>query len=207
IAPGILIGSGSASLLLNIGPHAGFGVTGVACALLMSSADVLQSWLVSRLNRGLLSRNLLISLKPTIYFVGSIFLCCGISSSVGVNTLFRLGIIPEVELAKSWAFWWMGDSIGMLVITSLLAWLLIPRIRNNNTQAQAFLLLCAVVGVVLFSVSALGYIERTNAAPLIRGGDDLRPWYMPSWLQISALALGAMLITLLAAYLRARQKN
>jgi two-component system aerobic respiration control sensor histidine kinase ArcB len=207
IAPGILLGSGSASLLLNIGPHAGFGVTGVACALLMSSADVLQSWLVSRLNRGLLSRNLLISLKPTLYFVGSIFLCCGISSSVGVNTLFRLGIIPEVELAKSWAFWWMGDSIGMLVITSLLSWLLIPRIRNNNTQAQAFLLLCAVVGVVLFSVSALGYIERTNAAPLIRGGDDSRPWYMPSWLQISALALGAMLITLLAAYLRARQKN
>ncbi len=200
IAPGILIGSASASFWLNIGPHAGVELTSAACALLMSSADVLQSGLVARLNQGLFSRNLLINWKPTLYFVGSIFLCCSISSSVGVHTLHWLGIIPAAELVKSWAFWWMGDSIGMLVVTSLLAWLLIPRIRNNNTQAQAFLLLCAGIGIVLFSVSALGYIERANTA-------GMRPWYHPSWLQISALAMGLLLIGLLTAYLRARQKN
>ena len=207
IAPGVFLGSFSASLLLNISPTLGISITNVSCVLLMSSADVLQGWLVSRLNRGLLSRNLLIKLRPALYFIGSIFLCCSISSSVGVNVLHYLGIIPEAELAKSWAFWWMGDSIGMLVVTSLLAWLLIPRIRNNNTHAQAFLLLCAGVGVVLFSVSALGYIERSSAAPLLPGTGELRPWYLPSWLQLSALALGLTLIGLLTAYLHARQKN
>lgn len=207
VAPGIFIGSCSATLWLNLGPTIGIDFTSVACALLMSTADVTQSWLVSRLNRGLLSRNLLISLKRTLYFIGSIFLCCGISSSVGTNVLYQLGIIPDAELAKSWAFWWMGDSIGMLVVTSLLAWLLVPRIRDNNTHAQAFLLLCAGVGVVLFSVSALGYIERANTLPLISNANQLRPWYLPSWLQLSALALGLILIGLLTAYLRARQKN
>lgn len=206
VAPGIWVGSACASLFLNIGPNAGFGVASIICTLLMSSADVLQSWLVSRLNHGLLTRNLLISLKRTLFYIGSIFLCCGISSSVGVNALYHLELIPKAEIAKSWAFWWMGDVTGMLVVTSLMAWLLIPRVRQNNTHAQAFLLLCAVVGVVVFSVSALGYIERTNT-PLIAGSGDLRPWYLPSWLQISALALGITLVTLLTAYLRARQKN
>ena len=79
------------------------------------------------------------------------------------------------------AFWWIGDSIGMLVITSLLAWLLIPRIRHNNTHAQAFLLLCAGVGLVLFLVSAVGFVERSGSYHLLAEANKLRPWYLPSW--------------------------
>lgn len=207
VAPGIFIGAFAATQFLHFEPTIGRNFGSLAFAALMSAADLLQSWLIARLNRGLFTRNMLISLNRALYFIGSIFACCSISSSVGANVLYRLGLIPETELIKSWAFWWMGDSTGMLVMTSLLAWLLIPRIRHNNTQAQAFLLLCAGVGVVLFLVSALGYIERTGSTPLLTDIDQSRPWYLPSWLQLSALALGLTLIGLLTAYLRARQKN
>lgn len=207
VAPGIFIGAFAATQLLHFDPAIGRSVTSLAFTFLMTCSDLLQAWLIARLNQGLFTRNLLISLNRALYFIGSIFACCSISSSIGVNSLYYLGIIPEAELIKSWAFWWMGDSIGMLVVTSLLAWLLISRIRHNNTHAQAFLLLCAGVGVVLFLVSALGYIERSSTAPLIPEADQLRPWYLPSWLQLSTLALGLTLIGLLTAYLRARQKN
>lgn len=207
VAPGIFAGACCATLFINMQPAIGITPTSLGFALLMSSADVLQSWLIARLNRGLLSRNLFISLGRALYFIGSIFACCSISSSVGANVLHYLGIIPVNELMKSWAFWWMGDSIGMLVVTALLTWLLVPRIRHNNTQAQAFLLLCAGVGLVLFLVSALGYLERSGSYQLIAEANALRPWYLPSWLQLSALAIGLALIGLLTAYLRARQKN
>lgn len=207
VAPGVFIGSCSASLLMNMGPNVGFTFSSVSLALLMSSADVLQSGLIARINRGLFSRNQLISLRRALYFIGSVFLCCGISSSTGTNALHYLGIVPDSELFKSWTFWWVGDSIGMLVVTSLLAWLLIPRIRHNNTHAQAFLLLCAGVGLVLFLVSAIGYLERSESYHLLAQANLARPWYLPSWLQLSALGIGLTLIGLLTAYLRARQKN
>lgn len=207
VAPGVFIGSCSASLLMNMGPNVGFTFASVSLALLMSSADVLQSGLIARINRGLFSRNQLINLRRALYFIGSVFLCCGISSSTGTNALHYLGIVPDSELFKSWTFWWVGDSIGMLVVTSLLAWLLIPRIRHNNTHAQAFLLLCAGVGLVLFLVSAIGYLERSESYHLLAQANLARPWYLPSWLQLSALGIGLTLIGLLTAYLRARQKN
>ncbi len=207
VAPGVFIGSCSASLLMNMGPNVGFTFSSVSLALLMSSADVLQSGLIARINRGLFSRNQLINLRRALYFIGSVFLCCGISSSTGTNALHYLGIVPDSELFKSWTFWWVGDSIGMLVVTSLLAWLLIPRIRHNNTHAQAFLLLCAGVGLVLFLVSAIGYLERSESYHLLAQANLARPWYLPSWLQLSALGIGLTLIGLLTAYLRARQKN
>lgn len=207
VAPGVFIGSCSASLLMNMGPNVGFTFSSVSLALLMSSADVLQSGLIARINRGLFSRNQLINLRRALYFIGSVFLCCGISSSTGTNALHYLGIVPDSELFKSWTFWWVGDSIGMLVVTSVLAWLLIPRIRHNNTHAQAFLLLCAGVGLVLFLVSAIGYLERSESYHLLAQANLARPWYLPSWLQLSALGIGLTLIGLLTAYLRARQKN
>ena len=206
VAPGIFLGSCSASLLFNMGPNVGIHLASIACAIMMSTADVIQSGLVARINRGLFSRNLFISLHSALFFIGSIFVCCTISSTIGVNVLNQLGIVPDSELTKSWAFWWIGDSIGMLVVTSLLAWAMIPRIRTN-THAQAFLLLCAGVGLVLFLVSALGYLERSGSYDLTPQHNEARPWYLPSWLQISALGIGLTLIGLLTAYLRARQKN
>ena len=214
VLPGLFLGALLATQFLHFDPHIGRSYITWGAAALNSSADVLQALIIARINRGLLSSNLLVNLRRTLIFIASIFSCSIISASIGVYTLNALGMVPSSELGKSWAFWWMGDSIGMLIVTALFAWLLIPRIREN-THAQAFLLLCAGVGLVFFLVSALGYIEHSEAQRLAAAARELtlsakldpRPWYQPSWLQISVLAIGLTLIGLLTAYIRTRQAH
>lgn len=214
VVPGLFLGALLAIQFLQFDPLFERSYITWGAAALNSSAAVLQALIVARINRGLLSSNLLVNLRRTLIFIASIFVCSIISSSIGVYTLNALGVVPANELGKTWAFWWMGDSIGMLIVTALFTWLLIPRIRQN-THAQAFLLLCAGVGLVFFLVSALGYIEHSEAQRLATAAREMtlaaqldpRPWYQPSWLQISALALGLTLIGLLTAYIRTRQKH
>ncbi|HSX49683.1 MAG TPA: ATP-binding protein [Cellvibrio sp.] len=214
VLPGLFFGALLATQILHFDPHIGRSYTTWGAAALNSSADMMQALLIARINRGLLSSNLLVNLRRTLIFISSIFICSTLSASVGVYTLNELGMVPSGKLGKSWAFWWIGDSIGMLVVTALLSWLLIPRVREN-THAQAFLLLCAGVGLVFFLVSALGYIQHSEAQRLAAAAQEItlaakldpRPWYQPSLLQVSAFAIGLTLIGLLTAYIRTRQEH
>jgi PAS domain S-box-containing protein len=214
VLPGLFLGALFATQFLHFDPLIGRSYTNWGAAALIAGGDMLQAIIIARINRGLLSRNLLVNLRRTLIFIASIFFCALISSSMGAYTLNALGIVPAGELGKTWAFWWMGDSVGMLIVTALFAWLLIPRIRQN-THAQAFLLLCAGVGLVFFLVSALGYIEHSEAQRLAATAREItlaaqldpRPWYQPSWLQFSVLAIGLTLIGLLTAYIRTRQEH
>lgn len=214
VLPGLFFGAFLATQLLHFDPLIGRSYTTWGAAALIASADILQAVIIARINRGLLSSNLLVNLRRTLIFIASIFFCALISSSIGAFTLDALGIVPVGELGKTWAFWWMGDSVGMLIVTALFAWLLIPRVRQN-THAQAFLLLCAGVGLVFFLVSALGYIEHSEAQRLAAAAREItlaakldpHPWYQPSWLQFSVLAIGLTLIGLLTAYIRTRQEH
>ncbi|WP_062063149.1 ATP-binding protein [Cellvibrio sp. OA-2007] len=214
VLPGVFIGAFLATQWLHFDETIGRSYTSWGAAAVIGGAAVLQALLIARINRGVLSSNLLVNLRRTLIFIASIFCCAVISSGVGIYTLHYVGIVSAAELGKSWAFWWMGDSIGMLVFNSLLAWLLIPRIRQN-THAQAFLLLSAGIGLVFFLVSALGYIEHNEAQRLAKAAHEMtlgaqldpRLWYQPSWIQVSALALGLTLIGLLTAYIRTRQQH
>ncbi len=214
VAPGLFAGALAANLVTHFYPAFGSGATGWLAGILVSAAMVTQTILIARLNRGILNKNLLVNLPRTLGFIGSVFAGALIAPSLGIATFAYLELVPDGEQAKAWAFWWMGDSIGMLTFTALLAWLLIPRVRHN-LHAQAFLLLCVGVGLVFFLVSALGYIQHSEAQRLAEAVKsmtlnhpvDSRPWYIPSWLQISALAIGLTLIGLLSAYIRTRQQH
>lgn len=214
IAPGLLVGAFATNFSIHLYPAFGISFTTLLAGGLVSTAMLLQAIIIARINQGILSRNLLVNLPRTLGFISSVFGCALIAPSVGIATFSYLGLIPDVELGKAWAFWWMGDSIGMLTFTALFAWVLIPRVRHN-THAQAFLLLCVGVGLVFFLVSALGYIQHSEAQRLAHAASamtlaaklDEAPWYQPSWLQFSALAIGLTLIGLLSAYIRTRQQH
>jgi two-component system, OmpR family, aerobic respiration control sensor histidine kinase ArcB len=214
IIPGLLLGAFVATQLLNIEPAIGRNINAFLTSLILSAAALLQALVIARVNRGLLTNHLLVSSKRTLFFILSVFCGAFISSCIGIYTLIGSGIVSASDWGQTWLFWWMGDSIGMLVFPAIFAWLLIPRVRQN-THAQAFLLLCAGVGLVLFLVSALGYIEHNEAQRLATAAREMtmgamldpRPWYRPSWLQLSALALGLTLIGLLTAYIRTRQAH
>src|SRR5215217_1806708 len=51
-----------------------------------------------------------------IVFVGAL-LSMTISASVGTGTLVASGALPVHELPASWAVWWAGDAMGVLVVT------------------------------------------------------------------------------------------
>jgi two-component system aerobic respiration control sensor histidine kinase ArcB len=214
IFPGLFLGALFATQFLHFDTVIGRSYSSWGGAAVIGCADIVQTLVIARINRGLFSSNLLVNLKRTLVFILSVFACALISSTVGIFTLNALGIVPSDELGKAWAFWWMGNSVGMLVGTALLAWLLVPRVRHN-THAQAFLLLCAGVGLVFFLVSALGYLEHDQAKRLATAASEMtlaakldqRPWFQPSWLQLSALAIGLTLIGLLTAYIRTRQQH
>lgn len=149
IAPGLLVGAFATNFSIHLYPAFGISFTTLLAGGLVSTAMLLQAIIIARINQGILSRNLLVNLPRTLGFISSVFGCALIAPSVGIATFSYLGLIPDVELGKAWAFWWMGDSIGMLTFTALFAWVLIPRVRHN-THAQAFLLLCVGVGLVFF---------------------------------------------------------
>src|SRR5712692_5226450 len=45
---------------------------------------------------------------------------CLVSATVGVGSLVLWGTVPRLGVAFSWLTWWVGDTIGVLIVTPLL---------------------------------------------------------------------------------------
>jgi signal transduction histidine kinase/integral membrane sensor domain MASE1 len=55
-------------------------------------------------------------------------LSCLVSATVGITTLLFGGIVPWANGLFSWGTWWVGDTIGVLIVTPLvLIWMAEPR--------------------------------------------------------------------------------
>jgi PAS domain S-box-containing protein len=85
---------------------------------------------------------------------------CVISASVGVASLHLAGVVPPVSTAYSWWIWWVGDSIGVLVVTPfVLVWMGEPRAvwrrRQNTVALPLALAFAAIVGVFFGARSEL----------------------------------------------------
>jgi integral membrane sensor domain MASE1 len=87
-----------------------------------------------------------------IVFVGAL-LSMSISASVGTGVLVASGAVPADELLRSWAVWWAGDAMGVLVVTPLVLSLVRPwrrpgRPRWKHLEAAVLFALTATVSVV-----------------------------------------------------------
>ena len=69
-----------------------------------------------------------------------------ISACVGVTVLFGTGGAPWVTFGRAWAVWWLGDSMGVLILTPL-ALTLFGRPINSRRQAAELGALLASVAV------------------------------------------------------------
>ena len=91
---------------------------------------------------------------------------CVIGASVGVSTLAALGILPTASYAFSWWAWWIGDTIGVLVVTPLvLSWLGEPypiwRRRRKTVALPIGLAFFVVLGV--FEGARLPYFSAPQS--------------------------------------------
>lgn len=86
-------------------------------ALLIAIASVMQAWLGGWwLKRKVGYPTTLDSPKEVINFILSSPLICLVSASISVSGLFALDLIGEAEFFSSWASWWIGDSLGVIVM-------------------------------------------------------------------------------------------
>jgi PAS domain S-box-containing protein len=77
-----------------------------------------------------------------------------ISACVGVTVLFGTGIAPWVTFGRAWAVWWLGDAMGVLILTSVALTLFGRRINfRQAAELGALLASVAVTCLLLFHPS------------------------------------------------------
>ena len=162
VAPAIFLGSFLATQILHFNQTLTPSSTIIFLAMVMALADTAQALLIATLNKALMKTHFNQSILRLLPFLVSVFVGCFISSSIGTLVLHHLHIVTSDELYKSWLFWWMGDSAGMLLFAPLLLWIFTKKLRTQNPKARAFLLLSSVVGISIFVMVAISYMERTQ---------------------------------------------
>ncbi|HET7736199.1 MAG TPA: MASE1 domain-containing protein [Nocardioidaceae bacterium] len=77
-----------------------------------------------------------------------------VSATLGVTSLWLAGVTPTDHYLSSWAVWWIGDALGVMVVTPLLLELATVDWRQpgRRVSAEGLLLVgvLAVVGVLVF---------------------------------------------------------
>ncbi|WGS86210.1 EAL domain-containing protein [Methylomonas sp. UP202] len=88
------------------------------------------------------------------FFVLTAPLACLIAPSVGVAALFAAQFMPPEQLGSAWRNWWIGDCLGVTVVTPLLlCWFGMPReLWRPRGISVALPLLAALLALVLVFV-------------------------------------------------------
>ncbi len=119
--PWVALGSFLLNAWIGYAADQRLGAVGLAAAAVIALPSALQAcvggWALRRavgwpapLDNGRdLSRFLLLS--P---------LCCLTSATVSLAGLFALGVVTRPDLATSWLSWWIGDTLGVLVVLPLM---------------------------------------------------------------------------------------
>ena len=167
--PGIWVGS----FLINVwvayattGANPSF--TSLALAASIGVGSTLQALLGAFLVQRWVGAGKLFASAPAILsFTGIAALCCLLAPTWGVTSLALTGVVHLDEYFASWRTWWLGDLMGVLVITPLL---LTSRqlLRLDRRPLQ----LAEAIGsmVLLVALTALAFVgpsqQDGNAYPL-----------------------------------------
>ena len=147
IAPGIWVGS----FLVNIGilldqggPPAWAVASGIATGSTLQA--LVGATLIQRSAHG---EAIFDSTRGTFRFIGAALLACLVAPGIGAASLYLGGLIPLSQLPLTWLTWWLGDLVGILVVSPvfLIAW----RVEKDQLP-EAILLGSALItfGALIF---------------------------------------------------------
>jgi integral membrane sensor domain MASE1 len=148
--PGVFVGAFVANALTGAMPTVAVGI-----ALGNTVGALVAVFLIKRF----IGTDILGKISSIIGFVVlAAFLSPIINATTGTLALLAGGAIESAQLARAWTTWWVGDMMGILLITPLImAW------RNKEyreplstrlNEAIALLLLVAMTSLIIFSQSA-----------------------------------------------------
>jgi diguanylate cyclase (GGDEF)-like protein len=158
--PGIWLGS----FLVNVwaaytATQAMPGFTGFAVAASIGIGTTVQALLTAHLLQRWIGAGRLFTSGPsTLGFAAIVAACCTVSATWGVTTLQLTGVVELAAFLESWQTWWLGDVIGVLVLTpALLNWKHLLPFDGKPwplTESIASLALLAAVTTVAFYYQA-----------------------------------------------------
>lgn len=119
--PGVLIGSLLVNLWIGREAVASGTVNAIVAAALIAAGAATQAIAGATLVRHFAPRCMrLDSMRSIVQFlVATGPASCLINATLGPTTLFALGIITRNEWAFNWWSWWIGDTIGAVVVAPL----------------------------------------------------------------------------------------
>ena len=122
--PGIWIGSFLINIWASYIAQGDVGFTSIAVAASIAVGSTLQAMLVALLLRKWVGVAKLFDAAPTtIAFAAIAAVCCFVASTWGVATLGIAGLHNGGGLGESWRTWWLGDFIGVIVVTpAMMTW-------------------------------------------------------------------------------------
>jgi CHASE1-domain containing sensor protein len=154
---GVLPAIWIASLALNTGLAAWHGSLSPGTALVavgMASGATLQAWLGRHLVlRGSLEKWQRLEHEADMFrfFLRGGVLACLVSATCGVSSLAIAGIVPAGDLGFIWWTWYVGDTLGVLIVAPLvIGWLhrkdsvWQPRLKTMAAPVLVMLLLATV---------------------------------------------------------------
>jgi integral membrane sensor domain MASE1 len=152
--PGIWLGAFLANLWDYFDPANAFSLRGhLAVSSGIAAGSALQALLGASLLHHWIGRNSPLDRARSVFqFVGIVPLICLVASTVGVTTLVLAGFTHWVDYGFHWWTWWLGDTVGILVVTPVvLSWSKPPRFTwEPRRLAEAGLLLGLLLSVALF---------------------------------------------------------
>ncbi len=150
--PGVWLGA----FVANTWMHKGLAVSGVdfAVGTAIGAGSVLQAWAGAEALRQWIGTNDPLGRAMHVFrFVLVAIAMCVISSTLGVASLYAAGIKSSSELGVLWLTWWLGDLVGVLVVTPLfLAWGLPAASGRSGRLGEALLMFItlAVTSLIVF---------------------------------------------------------
>jgi len=141
------------------------------------------------IRRFIASENLIFeSARKFLAFLSIIPVMCLVSATIGSTSLFIGGFILMDDVAELWLTWWLGDGIGVLIVTPLLLAWLGPK---NTTLNKANTLNLMLAYTLLIITVYVGF-----GVPF-GGGSDPLPLEFLVWpaLLLLAMIFNAQVVT------------
>ncbi len=100
--------------------------------------------------------------KIILFFLLGAFIACVIAPTVGISTIYLLGIISFEAIPFGWVTWWIGDIIGIIIFTPIiLSFIAKPKMQWKERRK---LVSIPLLVVFLLVVGIFKYTEKIETA-------------------------------------------
>ena len=164
VLPGIFVGATLANALITLWQSQHLGLMQLFLALAVASGAVLQTYITAALLRHLTHWETMLERDGEIvrFVVVAGPLGCLISSTNGATLLSLFGIVDWSHWVSNWIIWWVGDSVGTLLVAPAMLQLLNPQQADNSKRRLVLSLPSLAMLIVV--VGAFQYVRDLGDA-------------------------------------------